>query len=149
MLENLRRWLRQWPGWAAAPDIGVDGLALAGGAVSLRPRGASESRFQPDILGRGMLHTVYRFWLELRLEKPPWDGDAGVRNAALMLALQDWVNSENAHGRVPALFESGSQSVRAVGGVLQEAGPDGLARYQMELAVEHTAQMKGDTDGEQ
>ena len=71
MLEQLRQWLEGWPGWGRAPDIAIDGLELAGSAVSLRPGGAAESRFREDILGGGELSTSYRFWLELRLEKPP------------------------------------------------------------------------------
>lgn len=148
MLEQLRQWLESWPGWGRAPDIAVDGLELAGSAVSLRPGGAAESRFREDILGGGELTTSYRFGLELRLEKPPGDRDAGAQNAALVLALQDWVNAENACRRVPALFESGRQSLRALGAGLQQAGPDGLARYRLELVVEHMTEMRGEQDGE-
>ncbi len=149
MLEQLRQWLEGWPGWGRAPDIAIDGLELAGSAVSLRPGGAAESRFREDILGGGELSTSYRFWLELRLEKPPGDVAAGMQNAVLLLALQDWVNAENARHRVPALFESGRQSLRALAAGLQQAGPDGLARYRMELVVEHITEMKGETDGEE
>src|SRR5699024_3683096 len=41
MLEQLREWLEGWPGWDSTPAIAIDGLDLAGGAVSLRPGGAS------------------------------------------------------------------------------------------------------------
>lgn len=149
MLEQLRQWLEGWPGWGQAPDIAIDGLDLAGGAVSLRPGGASQSTFRENILGGGVLSTSYRFWLELRMEKPPGDSGAGMQNAALLLELQDWVNSQNALHRVPALFESGRQSLRAMGGALQQAGPEGLGRYRMELVVEHTTELKGAEDGEE
>ena len=149
MLEQLREWLEGWPGWDSTPQIAIDGLDLAGGAVSLRPGGASESSFQGDILGGGRLSTSYRFWLELRLEKPVGDPGAGLHNAALVLALQDWVNTQNARGRVPQLFESGRQSLRAQGAGLQQAGPDGLARYRLELVAEHITELKGETDGEE
>ena len=55
MLEQLRQWLEGRPGWGRAPDIAIDGLELAGSAVSLRPGGAAESRFREDILGGGEL----------------------------------------------------------------------------------------------
>ena len=147
MLEQLRAWLESWPGWGAAPRIALDGLELAGGAVSLRPGGAAETGFRENILGGGELFTSYRFWLELRLEKPVGDPGAELNNAALVLALQDWVNTENARSRVPALFETGRQSLRALGAGLQQAGPEGLARYRIELVVEHTTEMKGEADG--
>ena len=149
MLEQLREWLEGWPGWDSTPAIAIDGLDLAGGAVSLRPGGASESNFKENILGGGRLSTSYRFWLELRLEKPVGDPGAGLHNAALVLALQDWVNTQNARGRVPLLFESGRQSLRALGAGLQQAGPDGLARYRLELVAEHITELKGETDGEE
>lgn len=149
MLEQLRQWLESWPGWDQSPAIAIDGLDLAGGAVSLRPGGASETSFRGNILGGGELSTSYRFWLELRMEKPLGDPGAGMQNAALLLALQDWVNVENARHRIPTLFENGHQSLRATGSALQQAGPDGLARYRMELVVEHTTEMKGETDGEE
>ena len=114
-----------------------------------RRAGAGGQRGIAAAGGGGELFTSYRFWLELRLEKPPGDVAAGMQNAVLLLALQDWVNAENARRRVPALFEFGRQSLRALAAGLQQAGPDGLARYRMELVVEHITEMKGETDGEE
>ena len=74
---------------------------------------------------------------------------AGLHTGAVVLALLEWVNTQHARGRVPLLFESGRQSLRAMGAGLQQAGPDGLARYRLELVAEHITELKGETDGEE
>ncbi len=150
MLDRLRKWLEQWPGWDGFGPVAVDGLGVLGGGVSLRPGGVTEAAHRVDILGGGVLRLRYRFWLDIKMEKAPGDGLGAEENARKLLGLQDWVNGQSAAGLAPRMGDGeGQEVIRAEEGALQSTDREGLAVYRLVLTVEQEKRYKGEEYGEE
>ena len=135
MLEQLKNWLRQFPGWGEE-ILYVDYTDAQPGNVGLFSGGMEELERKTDILG-GV--TVRNRW-SFTLRRVSAGQQSNETDAVWLLDLQNWVQQQSVQGKAPVLGEN--TRWRAEKGRLRDAAQTGTGVYTVNLIVEFTKIME-------
>ena len=129
ILETVRRWVANFPGWEAAA-ITVDCIGADPDNGGLFPKGLELVKVSEDVLGNEKHHLRCGFLLRYVGKAP--DGTDGGR----LLEFQRWVYTQSAAGLAPSLGEN--TRWRAEKGQLEGDKGPGTGVYTVTLTAEFT-----------
>lgn len=148
MIIQLKQWLATWSEWDRIERTRTDGLSTKGDEVALRPCGVSELERKATIVGRCVARMRYSFWLDIQFYKSTGDEKQAQENAAWLMRLQQWINTEGAKGKAPRFGASREKEIiRAENGTIQTVSREGLAIYRIDLTVECYEEYEEEKDG--
>lgn len=135
-LEQVRTWLKSYPGMDRLTDLRVDAVGAGAGSGGLFPQGITELERKEDILGNVEVLNQYQFQLTCVFARPEGDDEAAAANETWLQDLQTWVQERSARGQVPQPGGGAySASAKAEKGMLKGMGADGTATYTVALTI--------------
>lgn len=132
VLETLRQWLLTFPQWEAGNLLYIDYTDAVPGNLGLYPAGLEILSSSADVAGNVTLRCRYNFVL-YRMGSACADG----RDAAWLLAFQNWVLEQSLAGLAPVFGEEPAlERIRAEKGKLKETSQPGTGVYAVVLTAE-------------
>lgn len=132
-IEKVRQWVQTFPQWEEGNLLYIDYTAAVPGNSGLFPMGLEEVGRTADILGGVTVRCRYRF----SLYRVTTGQEDNARNAAWLMAFQNWVQSQSAQGLAPVFgHDPAREQLRAEKGRLQNASQTGTGIYCVDLVAE-------------
>lgn len=136
ILEKITAWLETFPLWDGGKPR-IDGIHPTPGSIGIYPQGVQEISHREDVLGN--VETQNRLTLTVYRVS---NGNSALA-AHWLLALQDWVNRQNAAGLIPRLGDlPGRAKIQAFKGHLTSPAQTGTGRYAVKITAEYVTQCK-------
>lgn len=129
-LEKVKAWLQTFPLWAQAP-LQIDDTGPEPVNCGLFPIGVEELSQKEDLLGNRQID--YRQTFLLRRIAQREEAASGW-----LMALQQWVQQQNAAGTAPVPGNAAKSRVRAEKGRLSAATQTGTATYEIRIVFDYT-----------
>ena len=130
-LEKVKAWLQTFPLWAQAP-LHIDNTGAEPINCGLFPVGVEELGRKEDLLGNRQIDCRQTFLLRRIAQREEIA-------AGWLMALQQWVQQQNAAGTAPRLGDVAEKCwVRAEKGRLSAANQTGTATYEIRIVFDYT-----------
>lgn len=134
-LENIRRWVSQYPGADRVRDMKVDYSSQNPDNGSIDPSGLVEVSRSEDILGNITVENQYNFALYFVFLKDPGDDRGATDNADWLMDFQRWVQEQSIRKQAPTFGDDPArETARAQNGALYAADEEGTAIYSVQLS---------------
>lgn len=136
-LEEVRNWLKKYPGYDILGQFQVDYTDQIHGHGGVFPAGLVEVERRKDIFGSTAVTNQYNFGLYYVFDKAPGDDVGATLNADWIMDFQLWAQEQSVLGLAPAFGDIPEQErIIAQNGVLYDATEEGTATYMVQLSVQ-------------
>ena len=132
VLEKVRQWVTGFPQWEEGNLLYIDFMGAVPGSSGLYPGGMEVVSAKADVVGGVKMTCRYHFFL-YRVGNAEGDG----RDAAWLLAFQNWVLAQCAQGLAPRFGDDpGAEKIFAEKGQLKDASCPGSGVYGVKLTAQ-------------
>ena len=132
ILEKVRQWVMTFPQWEEGNLLYIDFMGAVPGSSGLYPGGLEVVSAKADVLGGVKMTCRYHFFL-YRVGNAEGEG----RDAAWLLAFQNWVLQQCALGAAPKFGDDpGAEKIFAEKGQLKDASCPGTGVYGVKLTAQ-------------
>ena len=132
VLEKVRQWVTSFPLWEEGNLLYIDFTDGVPGNAGLHPGGLEVVSAKADVLGAVTMTCRYHFFL-YRMGSAQGDG----RDAAWLLAFQNWVLQQQAQGLAPKFGDDpAAERIFAEKGQLKDASQPGAGVYAVKLTAQ-------------